>query len=143
MNDLNTVKRCQTELVTHLYKHFFDQLEDKPTMLEIEIDAAQNDQEQLKRTAACFIPPPIEHHDPSRSKRAVGLFPAAAGVAGLVLGAPVKDAVFSALSVFGLCTNSKGLGKKVDAIMATQQQFCEVLQLVQTKIDETFSLATK
>ena len=70
MDRMNTVKRCQTKQKTNLCKQLFDQLEYKHAMLEKGTDATHNDQEQLKRTAVSFIRPPIEHHDPSRSKGA-------------------------------------------------------------------------
>ena len=117
----------------NLYKQLFDQVEDEFAMLEKGKDAAQNDKEQLKRTAASFITLPVEHHDPSRNKSAVGFIAATTGAIVLVLGAPTKDAAYSALSNSGLCIDNKDLKMIVNAIMATQQQFQELLQRVQEK----------
>ena len=140
MDDMNTVERCQTETLTNLYKQLLEQLEDQLAMSEKGTNATQNDQEQIKRTAVSFIPPPIEHHDPSRSKRALALIAAATVASELVLGAPATNAACSAISIFGVRTDNKELEKNVDAILAKQHQFYEVLQRVQRKIDENFFL---
>ena len=68
----------------------------------------------------------------------MGIIAAAAGAVGLVLGSPVKDAAFSALSIFNLCTDTKDLEENVDHVMATQKQFQAVLERVQAKNDENF-----
>ena len=68
----------------------------------------------------------------------------AAGAAGLALGDPVKDATCSALSIFNLCADTTDLQHDIDGVLATQNQFEDVLQRVRTKNDENFScLVTK
>ena len=139
MNGMDTVKLCRTERMGTLYDQLFDQLEEKLSLIQREIDAAQTDQNQLVEVASSFLPPSIKpDHGTARSKRAVGIIAAAAGAAGLVLGSPVKDAACSALSIFSLCTDNKDLEENVDHVMATQKQFQAVLERVQTKNDENF-----
>ena len=139
MNGMDTVKLCRTERMGTLYDQLFDQLEEKLSLIQREIDAAHTDQNQLVEVASSFLPPSIKpDHGTARSKRAVGIIAAAAGAAGLVLGSPVKDAACSALSIFNLCTDNKDLEENVDHVMATQKQFQAVLERVQTKNDENF-----
>ena len=91
--------------------------------------------------ASSFLPPSIHPHAaPSRSKRAIGLIAAAAGAAGLALGDPVKEAACSALSILNFCTDTTDLQSDIDGILATQNQFQDVLQRVQTKNDGKFFL---
>ena len=68
----------------------------------------------------------------------MGIIAAAAVAAGLVLGSPVKDGAFSALSIFNLCTDTRDLEENVDHVMATQKHFQAVLERIQTKNDESF-----
>ena len=139
MKGMDTVKLCRTERMGTLYDQLFDQLEEKLSLIQKEINAAHTDQNQLVEVALSFLPPSIKpDHGTARSKRAVGLIAAAAGATGLVLGSAVKDAACSALSIFNLCTDSKDLEEIVDHTMATQKQFQAVLERVQTKNDENF-----
>ena len=135
----DTVKLCRTESTGTLYGHLFDQLEQKISLLQKEINAAHTDQNQPVEVASTFLPPSLKpDHGTARSKRVVGIIAAAAAAAGLVLGSPVKDTVCPALSIFNLCTDTKDLVDNVDHIMATQKQFQAVLDRVQTKNDENF-----
>ena len=139
MNGIDTVKLCRTERMGTLYDQLFDQLEEKLSLIQKEINAAHTDQNQLVEVASSFLPPSIRpDHGTARSKRAVRIIAAAAGAAGLVLGSPVKDAACSALSIFNLCTDTKDLEKNVNDVMATQKQFQAALERVQTKNDENF-----
>ena len=138
---MSSVKLCHTSDMEHLYDNLFNRLEEKLKVLENEIHAAQTDQHNLVTMASSFLPPSIHPHDaPSRGKRAIGLIAAAAGAAGLALGDPVKEAACSALSIFNLCTDTTDLQNDIDGILATQNQFQDVLQRVQTKNDEKFFL---
>ena len=106
-------------------------------MIRKEINAAHTDQNRLVEVASFFLPPSIRpEHGTARSKRAVGIFAAAAGAAGLVLGRPVKDAACSAFSIFKVCTDTKDLEENADYVLSTQKQFQAVLERVQTKNDE-------
>ena len=139
---ITSVKMCDTADMEHLYDNLFNRLEEKLKILENEIHAAQTDQHNLVTMAASsFLPPSIHPHEaPSRSKRAIGLIAAAARAAGLALGDPVKEAAWSALSIFNLCTDTADLQNDIDGILATQNQFQDVLQRIQTKNDEKFFL---
>ena len=138
---MTSVKICDTADMEHLSDNLFDRLEEKLRILENEVQAAQTDQHNLVTMASSFLPPPIHPHEaPSRSKRAIGLIAAAAGAAGLALGDPVKEVACSALSIFNLCTDTTDLQNDIDGILATQNQFQDVLQRVQTKNDEKFFL---
>ena len=88
-----------------------------------------------------FLPPSIHPHDAqSRNKRAIGLFVAAAGAAGLTMGDPVKEAACSALSIFNLFRNTTDLKNDSDHVLATQNHFQVVLHRVETRNDENFFL---
>ena len=138
---MTSVKMCDTADMEHLYDNLFNRLEEKLRILENEIQAAQTDQHNLVTMASSFLPPSMHPHEaPSRSKRAIGLIAAAAGAAGLALGDPVKEAACSALSIFNLCTDTTDLQNDIDGILATRNQFQDVLQRVQTKNDEKFVL---
>ena len=144
MNGMDTVKLCRTDRMGTLYDQLFDQLEEKLSLIQKEINAAHTDQNQLVEAASFFLPPFIQpDHGIARSKRAVGIIAAAAGAAVLVLGSPVKDAACSALSIFNLCTDTKDLEENVDHVMATQKHFQAVLERVQTKNDENFFILGK
>ena len=139
MTGMDTVKLCRTERMGTLYDQLFDQVEEKLSLIQKEINAAHTDQNQLVEVASSFLPPSIKpDHGTARSKCAVGIFAAAAGAAGLVLGSPIKDAACSVLSIFNLCTDTKDLKENVDHVMATQKQIQAVLEKVQTKKDENF-----
>ena len=139
MNGMDTVKFCRTERMGTLYDQLFDQLEEKLSLIQKEVNAAHTHQNQLVEVALSFMPSSIKPvHGTARSKRAVGIIVAAAGGAGLVLGSPAKDAACSALSIFNLCTDTKDLEESVDHVMATQKQFQAVLERVQTKNNENF-----
>ena len=141
MTVVDTVKVCQTERMATLYDQLFDQLEEKLSLIQKEINAAHTGQNQLVEVASSFLPPSIKpDHGTARSKRAVGTIAAAAGATGLVLGSPAKDAACSALPIFILCTDFKDSEENVDHVMATQKQFQAVLERVQTKNDEKFCI---
>ena len=139
MTGMAAVKLCRTERMGTLYDQLFDQLEEKLSLIEKEINAAHTDQNQLVDVASSFLPPSITpDHGTARSKRVVGIIAAAAGAAVLVHGSRVKDAACSALSIFNLCTDTKDLEENVDQVMATQKQFQALLERVQTKNDGSF-----
>ena len=142
MNGMDSVKLCKTMKMGELYQTLFDQLDEKLSLLETEINAAQTDEQELLRVASSFLPSSVQPKQmtDSRGRRAIGLIAAAAGAAGLVLGDPVKDAACSALSIFNLCTDNKDLEKTVEQVMKTQRQFKDVLERVQTQNDKNFFL---
>ena len=134
MTGMDTVKLCQTERMGTLYDQLFDQLEEKISLIQKEINDTHTDQNQLVEVASSFLPPSITpDHRTARSKRAVGIIAAAAGAIGLVLESPIKEAACSALSIFNLCRDTKDLEENVDHVMATQKQFQAALEKVQTK----------
>ena len=137
MTGMDTVKLCQTERMGTLYDQLFNRLEEKFSLIRKGINAAHTDQNKLIKLASFFLPPSVKpDHGTTRSKRAVGLFAAAAGATGLVLGSPVKDAACSALSIFHLCRDTKEQEENVDHVMATQKQFQAVSERVHAKNDE-------
>ena len=143
--DMQSVKMCNTADMEQLYDSLFNRLSEKLKLLETKIHAAETDQQNLVTMASSFLPPSVHPHGvPSRGKRAIGLIAAAAGAAGLALGAPVKEAACSALSIFNLCTDTTDLENDIDRVLATQNQFQDVLQRVQSQNDEKFfCLVTK
>ena len=76
----------------------------------------------------------------SRGPRAVGLIAAADRTAGLILADPVKDAAYSALSIFSLCSDNKELEADVDNLLSQQTVFHKMLKRVQNRNDENFLL---
>ena len=106
--------------------------------MENEILAAHTDKKTVPRLSS-FLRPSIQRYDAtSRSKRAVGIFAAAAVAAGLALGEPVKQAVFLALSFLRFCTNTIDLENDIESSSATQNHFHDVLHCFQTTIDDNF-----
>ena len=71
----------------------------------------------------------------SRSPRATGLFAAAAGAAGLILGDPVEDAACSALSIVSLCSDNTELEANVENLLKQQTVFRKTLERVQDRND--------
>ena len=65
---------------------------------------------------------------------------AASGVAGLVLGNPIRNAACTALSIFSLCNDNSGLKKNVRDLLKRQDQFDQTLRRVQDLNDEKFFL---
>ena len=136
---MTSVKMCDTADMEHSYDNLFNRLEEKLRILENKIQAVQTDQHDLVTMASSFLPPSIHPHEaPSRNKRAIGLIAASAGATGLALGDPVKEVACTALSIFNICTDTTDLQNDIDGILATQNQFQDVLQRVQTKNDEKF-----
>ena len=96
-------------------------LEHRIQLLEKEQLAIADDYAELLRVASSFAAPPMDlnpsgsnHH---RSKRLVPALMAASGVAGLVLGNPVRNAACKALSIFSLCSDNSGLKRNVQNLL--------------------------
>ena len=108
---MNTVKRRQTAASEEAYELLFNRMDEQLNILEKEIAEAKADRNRLEEIATSFLPQQsmLAGNTGSRSPRAVGLFAAAAGAAGLILGDPVKDAACSALSIFSFCSDNTEL----------------------------------
>ena len=76
----------------------------------------------------------------NRSPTAIGLIAAAAGVAGLILGDPVKDAECSALSIFSLWSDNTESEADVENMLKQQTVFQKTSERVQNSNDENFFL---
>ena len=122
-----------------LYNQAFDQSHEKPSLINKEINGAQTNQNHLIEVAVSFLPHPVKpEHGTVRSKRAMGLLGAATRADGLILGNPVKDAAFSALSIFILCADNKEQKAIVEYVMATYKHFQAIFEKVQRKNDDRF-----
>ena len=140
---MKTVESCKREQVTNNTHN--SSTSSKINLLGWKkIDASQNDQKQLKRTAASFIPPPIEHHDPSRIEHAVGLLSAAAEAAELGLGPHQPKTLHVQCSRFSVCAPiTKNRKKFLRQLWQRYSnfRFCNECKRKMMKI--SFSLATK
>ena len=112
------------------------------TILDEEIAGAKADRTRLVEIATSFLPQQsmLAGNTGSRSQRAIGLIPAVAGAAGLILGDPVKDAASSALSIFSLCSDNTELEADVENLLKQQTVFQKTLERVQNRNDENFFL---
>ena len=77
------------------------------------------------------------HH---RQQRLVPALMAASGVAGLVLGYPIRNAACKALSIFSLCSDNSALKNNVRNLLQRQATFEKNLHCVQEANDEKFFL---
>ena len=84
-------------------------------------------------------PPSIgtPHH---RQRRVVPALMAASGVAGLVLGNPIRNAACEAVSIFSLCSDNSALKNNVRNVLQRQATFEKSLHRVQQASDEKFFL---
>ena len=116
---MNTVKRCQTAASENAYELLFNRMYEQLTILDEEIAGAKADRTRLVEIATSILPQQsmLAGNTGSRSPRAIGLIPAAAGAAGLILGDPVKDAACSALSIFSLCSDNTELEADVENLL--------------------------
>ena len=82
-------------------------------------------------------PPSIgtPHH---RERRLVPALMAASGVAGIVLGNPIRNAACKALSIFSLCSDNSVLKNNVCNLLQRQATFEKSLHCVQEANDEKF-----
>ena len=113
-------------------------------LLADERSAIAQDYAELLRVASSFAPPPMEppsigtpHH---RQRRLVPALMAASGVAGLVLGNPIRNAACKAFSIFSLCSDNSALKKNVRNLLQRQATFEKSLHRVQQANDEKFFL---
>ena len=109
-----------------------------------ERSAITQDYAELLRVASSFAPPPMEppsfgspHH---RQRRLVPALMAASGVAGLVLGYPIRNAACKALSTFSLCSDNSVLKNNVPKLLQRQASLEKSLYHVQEANDEKFFL---
>ena len=139
---MNTVKRCQTAASEEACELLFNRIDEQLKILDKEIAEAKADRIRLVEIATSFLPQQSlpAGNTGSRSPRAIGLNPAAAGAAGLILGDPVKDAAFSALSIFSLCSDNTELEADVENMLKQQTVFQKTLERVQNRNDENFIL---
>ena len=76
----------------------------------------------------------------SRQRRFILALMVASGATGLIPGNPLGDAACSALSIFKLCSDNKGLKTDSSTLMAQQYYFTEAMKTVQTADDRKFVL---
>ena len=116
---MNTVKRCQTAASENAYELLFNRLDEQLKILDTEKAGAKADRDRIVEVSTSFLPQQsmLAVNTGSRSPRAFGLFAAAAGAAGLILGDPVKDAACSALSIFSVCSDKTELEADVDNLL--------------------------
>ena len=142
MAAMNTVKKCQTAASEEAYELLFNRIGEQMTILDKEITEAEKDRNRLVEIANSFLPQQsmLAGERNNRSPRAIGIIAAAAGVAGLILGDPVKDAACSALSIFSLCSGNTELEADVENMLKQQTLFKKTLERVQNRNDEIFFL---
>ena len=135
-----TVKRCQTVASENAYELLFNRIDEQLTILDKEVAKAKAERNRLVEIATSFLPQQSmpAGNTGSRSPRAIGLFAAAAGAAGLILGDPVKDAPCSALSIFSLCSDNRELEADVKNLLQQQTVFQKTLERVQNRNDGNF-----
>ena len=111
-------------------------------LLTGERSAVAQDYAELLRVASSFVPPPMQppsigtpHH---RQRRLVPALKAASGVAGLVIGNPIRNAASKALSIFSLCSDNSALKNNVRNLLQRQATFEKNLHRVQEANDEKF-----
>ena len=86
-----------------------ESIEYRVHLLAEERSAIAQDYAELLRVASSFAPPPREPPSigtPHHRRRLVPALMAASGVAGLVLGNPIRNAACKALSIFSLCSDN-------------------------------------
>ena len=113
-------------------------------LIEDEHAAIHADHDELLQVASSFAAPHKDsqssqsiHH---RSRRLVPALMAASGVAGLVLGNPVRNAACKALSIFSLCSDNSELKKNVKHLLQRQHQVEQSLRRVYDSNNEKFFL---
>ena len=105
-----------------------------------------DDHFEFLRVAESFAPPSTkpngdkEQTGHSPQHRIIPALMAASGAAGLILGNPLKDATYSALSIFKLCSDKKNLKNDTSILMTQQFVFAEAMKTVQTANDRKFVL---
>ena len=121
-----------------------ESIEYRVHLLADECSAIAQDYAELLRVASSFAPPPMQppsigtpHH---RQRRLVPALMAASGVAGLVLGNPIRNAACKALSIFTLCSDNSALKNNVRNLLQRQATFEKSLHRVQEANDEKFYL---
>ena len=109
-----------------------------------ERSAIAQDYDELLRVASSFAPPPMQppsigapHH---RQRRLVHALMAASGVAGLVLGNPVRNAACKDLSFFSLYSDNSALNNNVRNLLQRKATFEKSLHRVQKANEEKFFL---
>ena len=121
-----------------------EDIEYRVHLLADERSAIAQDYAELLRVASSFTPPPMQppsigtpHH---RQRRLVPALMAASGVAGLVLGNPIRNAACKALSIFSLCSDNSALKNNVRNLLQRQATFEKSLHRVQQANDEKIFL---
>ena len=120
----------------------FNQIHEKLTILDKEIEESKADRNRWVEIATSFLPQQLmlAVNTGSRNPSAFGLIAAAASAAGLILADPVKDAACSALSIFSLCSENTELQADVNNLLQQQTVLQKTLERVQDRIDELFFL---
>ena len=113
-------------------------------MLADELSAFAQDYAELLRVASSIAPPPMQppsigtpHH---RQRRLFPALMAASGVAGLVLGKPIRNVACKALPIFSLCSGNCALRNNVRNLLQRLATFEKSLHRVQEANDENFFL---
>ena len=124
-----------------------ESIEYRVHLLADERSAIAQDYAELLRVASPFAPPPMDtpsigtpHH---RQRRIVPALMAASGVAGLVLGNPIRNAACKALSIFSLCSDNSALKNNVRNLLQRQATFEKSLYRVQQANEKFFLLGTE
>ena len=113
-------------------------------LLADERSAIAQDYVELLSVASSFAPPPMEPLSfgtpQHRQRRLVPAFLTASGVAGLVLGNPIRNAACKTLSVSSLCSDNSVLTDNVRNLLQRHATFEKSLHRVQEAKDEKFFL---
>ena len=113
-------------------------------LLADERSAIAQDYAELLHVASSFAPPSMQppsigtpHH---LQRRLVPALMADSGVAGLVLGNPIRNAACKVLSIFNLCSDNSALKNNVRNLLQRQANFQKSLHRVQEANEETLFL---
>ena len=139
---MNTVKQYQTAASENAYDVPFNRIDEQFTILDKGIATAKADRNRLIKIATSSLPlqSMIAGNAGSRNPRDIGLIAAAAGAVGLILGDAVKDAAYSPLSIFRLCSDNTQLVADAENLLKQQTVLQKILERVENRNNENFFL---
>ena len=135
-------KVCEFQEINETYGPLMTQLKDRVKLIKLEVKQATDEQDKLADVMKSFLLKQYQRDVATlpRSKRFIGAIAVLAAGAGLILGDPLKDAAYTAVSIFNLCDDTSSLSQDVDHILKTQEEIIATLQRVQSANDENFFL---
>ena len=118
--------------------------ENRVHLLADESSAISQAYDELLRVASSFAPPsmkpPSFGTSHNRQRRLVPALMASSGVAGLIMGNPIGNAAFKAVSIFSLCSDNSVLKNSVRNLLQRQAIIEQSLNRVYESNDEKIFL---